>query len=243
MTKPVIGLTMDSGKPSQEPEKFNYAKYVPWYVLRQNYAEAVANAGGMPVMLPYHAEHNLQLLDMLDGLIITGGDFDISPAHYGAKDTGSRTLNAPRTEFERGLITKAYHNNMPMFGICGGMQLLNVVLGGDMIQDIPKEVDGYVEHEQKVPHYETVHEVFAPDKDSMVGEFLDGTTVSVNSSHHQAVGKLGDGLIVSAIAPDGVVEAIEAPNKHFCVGVQWHPEYQLNKLDEFLFAEFIKSAR
>lgn len=242
MSKPVIGLTMDSGKPSQEPGKFNYAKYVPWYALRQNYAEAISHHGGLPIMLPYHAEHNLQVLDLLDGLVVTGGDFDISPTHYGEKDSGARIINAPRTEFEWGLIKKAYNTDIPIFGICGGMQLLNVVLGGSMIQHIPDEVPGHVEHEQKNPHYEPVHEVHAPNKDTIIGEFLDGGSVSVNSTHHQAVDKLGEGLTVAATAPDGIVEAVENTNKRFCVAVQWHPEYQINKLDEFLFREFVLAA-
>ena len=134
MTQPVIGITLDSEQPG------GYSK-LPWYALRQNYAEAVVRAGGLPVLLPHEPEQAAGYLDKLDGLVITGGAFDVDPTIFGAS-TRHATVKTKdkRTAFELAVTKGALERDKPVLGICGGQQLLNVILGGTLIQHIPDEV-------------------------------------------------------------------------------------------------------
>ena len=231
--RPLIGLTLDA-----EPAG-GWSKY-PWYALRQNYCEAGEAAGGLAVALPHQAGLAEAYLDRLDGLIVTGGAFDVDPALYGdAERHETVELKADRTTAELALLQGALRRNMPVLGICGGQQLLAVVLGGSLIQLIPDAVAGALEHEQKTSHYEAAHEV----------EILRGTRLYdivgprmlVNTSHHQAVRSAGRS-VVNAVAPDGVIEGIEVPGQKFCIGVQWHPEYLVDKGDTAIFAAMMAAA-
>lgn len=228
--RPLIGLTLDA-----EPAG-GWSKY-PWYALRQNYTEAVAAHGGLAVALPHDADHAEAYLDRLDGLIVTGGAFDVDPALYG-DDTRHQTveLKAGRTIAELALLRGAMARNMPVLGICGGQQLLAVALGGTLHQHIPDAIPNALEHEQKTSHYEPGHEV-----EILAGTKLftiAGARMRVNTSHHQAVKSPGRG-VVNAIAPDGVIEGIEDPALKFCIGVQWHPEYLVDAGDAALYNSFI----
>jgi putative glutamine amidotransferase len=130
---------------------------------------------------------------------------------------------------------------MPVLGICGGQQLLNVVLGGTLIQDIPDEVPGCVAHRQPNPRDEPGHTVRV-----IAGTLLHRITgaagLAVNSAHHQAVKEPGPGLVINAVAEDGVVEGIEDPRRRFCLGVQWHPEFEINEADRRIFQAFVEAA-
>lgn len=229
---PLIGLTLDA-----EPAG-GWSKY-PWYALRQNYAEALAVHGGLAVALPHEAERAEAYLDRLDGLIVTGGAFDVDPALYG--DTTrhqSVELKADRTTAELALLRGAMARNMPVLGICGGQQLLAVALGGTLHQHIPDAIPNALEHEQKTSHYQPGHEV-----EILAGTKLFqivGPRMQVNTSHHQAVKSAGRG-VVNAIAPDGVIEGIEDPTLKFCIGVQWHPEYLVDAGDHALYRAFIEA--
>lgn len=231
--RPLIGLTLDA-----EPAG-GWSKY-PWYALRQNYCEAVAAAGGLAVALPHEAGLAEDYLDRLDGLIVTGGAFDVDPALYGESERHQTVeLKTERTTAELALLRGALRRDMPVLGICGGQQLLAVVLGGSLIQHIPDAVAGALAHEQKTSHYEPGHEV----------EILRGTRLydivgprmAVNTSHHQAVRGPG-GFVVNAVAPDGVIEGIELADRKFCIGVQWHPEYLIDKGDTAIFAAMMAAA-
>jgi len=230
MTRPLIGLTLDA-----EPAG-GWSKY-PWYALRQNYTAALAVAGGLAVALPH--DHCLAeaYLGRLDGLIVTGGAFDVDPALYGA---GARhdtvTLKADRTRAELALLTGALARNVPVLGICGGQQLLAVALGGTLIQHIPDAIPDALGHEQKTPHFEPSHEVRISPGTLLYS--LVGARMQVNSSHHQAVQDPGRG-VVNAMAPDGVIEGIEDPTQRFCLGVQWHPEFLADPGDQAIFAAFV----
>ncbi len=228
--RPLIGLTLDA-----EPAG-GWSKY-PWYALRQNYFEAVAAGGGLGVALPHDAELAADYLDRLDGLIVTGGAFDVDPALYGDAETHKTVaLKAERTTAELAYLRGAMARNMPVLGICGGQQLLAVALGGTLHQHIPDAIPNALEHEQKTSHYEAGHSV----------EILPGTklfeiagpVIQVNTSHHQAVKTAGCG-VVNAIAPDGVIEGIEDPAMKFCIGVQWHPEYLVDAGDAALYRAFL----
>lgn len=232
---PLIGITLDS------EDSGGYSR-MPWYALRRNYAETVARAGGLPVLLPHEPHLAEAFLERIDGLVVTGGAFDIDPALFGAEARAGLVLKTGRTRFELAMVRGALGCDMPILGICGGQQLLNVALGGTLIQHIPDEVDGALAHEQPNPRSEPGHwvEIAAGTRlAAIVGE----TRIPVNSAHHQAVRDVAPGCVVNAIAPDGVVEGIEAAGRAFCIGVQWHPEYDISPADSALLRAFVGACR
>jgi putative glutamine amidotransferase len=232
---PTIGITLDS-----EPAG-GYAK-LPWYALRENYCECVARAGGLPLPLPHHPARAEDYLDRIDGLIVTGGAFDVDPALFGAPSRHDTvTTKDRRTGFELAVSRGALARDMPVLGICGGQQLLNVVLGGTLIQHIPDEVVGALAHEQPNPRTEPGHSV-AVTPGTLLHRIAGTSEMNVNSADHQAVLEVADGTIVNAVAPDGVIEGIEAPAHAFCLGVQWHPEYEIDPADALIFAALIEAA-
>jgi putative glutamine amidotransferase len=235
MSLPVIGITVDSEQPG------GYSKF-PWYALRENYSTAATRAGGLPVLLPNEPIHVEHFLERIDALVVTGGAFDVDPALFGATVRHpSVSLKPGRTEFEFAITRGALERDMPVLGICGGQQLLNVVLGGTLIQHIPDEIAGALAHEQPNPRDEPGHAVTVVP-DTLLHLICGTTELSVNSAHHQAAGAVGDGVVVDAIAPDGVIEGIEAPGYSFCLGVQWHPEFSIDPADDKIFDALIAAA-
>jgi putative glutamine amidotransferase len=170
-------------------------------------------------------------LDGVDGLLLTGGD-DVAPVRYGQEPHPSVIEVAPeRDAFEIGLVAEARRRGLPVLAICRGIQVMNVAFGGSLVQDIPSEVPGALDHSLKVPPhraFDHAHDVWVEDDSrlaTLLRERLNGSdSCSVNSRHHQAVKQVAEGFRVVATAPDGVVEAIEDPSARFCIGVQWHPE-------------------
>ena len=235
MAQPVIGLTLDSEAPG------GYSKTHPWYAIRENYCSAVSAAGGLPILLPHEPEQASSYLGLIDGLIVTGGAFDVDPSLFGAATRHqSVTTKDRRTAFEVAVTKGAIAADMPVFGICGGQQLLNVVLGGTLIQHIPDEVKNALAHEQPNPRTEPGHEVTI-ERGTVLHRITQRDKMAVNSAHHQAVKDVAPGIIVDARAPDGVIEGIEDPTKRFCLGVQWHPEYGIDPGDKRLFLAFISA--
>ena len=230
--RPLIGVTLDAELPG------GYSAY-PWYALRQNYAAAIAAAGGLPVALPHDPALAGAFLDRIDALVVTGGAFDVDPALYGA---GARhatvTLKAGRTAAELALVEGALARDRPVLGICGGEQLLAVALGGTLIQHIPDAVPGALEHEQPNPRHEPGHRVtIVPG--TALARIVGAATMDVNSAHHQAVAAPGPRAAVNAVAPDGVIEGVEDPGRRFCLGVQWHPEFLIDPGDRRIFDALI----
>jgi putative glutamine amidotransferase len=232
---PLIGLTLDSEQPG------GYSSF-PWYAIRENYCAAVVRAGGLPVLLPHETAGAGAYLDGLDGLIVTGGAFDVDPALFGANERHDTvTLKARRTDFELALTRAAVERDLPLLGICGGQQLLNVALGGTLIQHIPDEAEGALAHEQPNPRDQPGHGV-AVTPGSLLHRVCGREALEVNSAHHQAAKSVGSGVVVNAVAPDGVIEGIELPAHPFCLGVQWHPEFTVSGGDEAIFEAFIAAA-
>ncbi len=199
---------------------------MPRFELKKAYAEAVLGAGGLPLVLPYSRRLAViqQYLAVCEGLLVTGGAFDVSPELYGeAPREGLGAVKPERTEFERMLVEMALDRGLPLLGICGGMQLLNVVCGGTLYQDIEREIPNAKPHEQKSDRRQPAHEVAVAPR-TLLERAVGPGALMVNTTHHQAVRQLGQGLVASAVSPDGVIEAIEAPERRFVVGVQWHPE-------------------
>lgn len=235
-SRPIIGITLDSEEPG------GYSKF-PWYAVRKNYAEAVARAGGLPVFLPHHAGDASAYLDAIDGLVVTGGAFDVDPALFGdAARHATVKLKEQRTAFELAIVKGALERDLPLLGICGGQQLLNVALGGTLIQHIPDEVPNALAHEQPNPRNERGHDV-AITPGTRLSLIVGAREMPVNSAHHQAVKGVGPGIVIDAVAPDGVIEGIEDQSRRFCIGVQWHPEFAVNPGDERLFGALIEASR
>ena len=230
--RPIIGLTLDSEQPG------GYSKY-PWYAVRQNYADAIVAAGGLPVALPHNAALAGQYLEMIDALVVTGGAFDVDPALYGEGGRHATvTLKENRTQAELALTQGALERNRPVLGICGGEQLLAVALGGALIQHIPDSVPNALAHEQPNPRHEPGHAV-AVTPGTLLHRIVGSAEMQVNSAHHQAVRSPGPRAVVNAVAPDGVIEGIEDRGYRFCLGVQWHPEYLIDPGDRRIFDALI----
>jgi len=235
MKKPIIGVTLDSEISGQ------YSKF-PWYAIRQNYLHCIEFYGGIPFPL-FHSMHSAkEISTIIDGIIITGGNFDIDPSLYGKKFNDSRTIKNERTKFEIEICNLSLKKDIPILGICGGEQLLNVCFGGTLIQDIKTNKLNYLEHEQINPRNQTSHSVII-NKDSKIFDIINEAKIEVNSAHHQAVDKLGNNLIVTGKASDGVIESIESTIHKWCVGVQWHPEFLITDSDKLLLLNFVEEAK
>ncbi len=210
--KPRIGITCDTTQT---------AKGFPALLLENSYVDAVKMAGGLPFLLAPEIDPELYL-PHLDGLVITGGAFDIDPAHYGQSPSPNLgAIKHTRTDFETALIKAALHRDMPMLGICGGMQLLGVLARCTMIQHLPDH--GSHGHEQTISKTLPTHQVkLSPGSHLQRAYGLE--KIMVNSTHHQALDQISAQVLVSGVSDDGIIEAIELPAYRFVVGVQWHPE-------------------
>ncbi len=194
------------------------------YAVRQDYVRSVERADGLPLVLaPGDVATIPELLDHVSALVMTGGS-DVAPDLYGAAAHPKLgQVFRERDTFEIALCRAALERDLPLLAICRGQQVLNVATGGTLIQDIPSEVVGAVGHDAPGERWQTAHDVRILPR-TRLREMLGRDVVEVNSFHHQAVRDLGRGLVVSAVARDGVVEAVEMPDRRFVVGVQWHPE-------------------
>src|SRR3954470_713111 len=215
----------------------------------EDYRQSVLHVGGEVRVLEAAPDMKASI-DGLDGLLLTGGG-DVDPSLYGDTPHSSFSpAEAGRDRFEIELVKLARAQQIPVLAICRGIQVLNVACGGTLVQDIASQVPGALSHRLEVPPHqpmEFAHEVWI-DKDSLLSrvmrERLSDDACDVNSRHHQAVRQIAPGFVVSATAPDGVVEAIEDPAARFCVGVQWHPE-NFFRTGEFraLFEGFLEAAQ
>ncbi|HLL97842.1 MAG TPA: gamma-glutamyl-gamma-aminobutyrate hydrolase family protein [Rubrobacteraceae bacterium] len=223
---PVIGVTATLRQDEDSVAQRPLGRFVR---ADLDYVEGVAEAGGLPVVLPPvgGAQEAEVLLGGLDGLLLSGGS-DLDPGYYGEEAVPELGVTVPeRDAFEITLVEHALRRGIPIFGICRGMQVLNVALGGTLFQDLPSQMDHSVllGHRQETPKWQPTHEV-AVDAGSQVAGIMGTGELKVNSYHHQAIKDLASGLVVVAHAPDGVVEAVEWRDlsQRWLVGVQWHAE-------------------
>lgn len=227
--KPLIGLTM-----SLEKEAKQY--------LSKAYSDAVFQAGGIALMIPYTVEDRViqQLSLKLDGLILTGGG-DIDPTLFDEEPhPGLGEIVPDRDEMEIALIEQFLEQNKPILGICRGCQILNIALGGDMYQDLASQKQTILQHAQKAPRHHASHSITIVEDTLLYSIFQKGLS-KVNSFHHQAVRNVVEPFRVSAVSKDGVIEAFESKEHSFVMGVQWHPEDMVKKdTDAYsLFSAFV----
>jgi putative glutamine amidotransferase len=236
--QPFIGIPLDY---EAGGDLTCYSRY-PWYALRENYCTSIAEKGSIPLPIPYVLEQVDTYLSCIQGLLITGGNFDIAPSFSGKKEHHPTVgLKPQRTQFELTLLSKALELKMPILGICGGAQLLNVACGGTLIQHIPDVIPHALAHEQPNPRHETSHTVQILEG-TYLRSFVQAPTAQVNSAHHQAVETLGKRLRLNALAPDGVIEGFEVLDYPFGLGIQWHPEFLITACDHHIFEAFLTAA-
>lgn len=217
---PLIGITSDTSNADGGENR------EPLYFLAQRYVRAVTNAGAIPLILPPAPSSTAipRLLARIDGLILSGGNFDIHPSFYGEKAIkGLGAVKPQRSAFELELAAAALKQDMAVLGICGGAQAINVVLGGSLYQDIGIQVPNAQEHQQSRKAIKRGHRITIQPR-TLLQKIVRLIHIQVNTTHHQAVKALGRGLIVNAAAGDGIVEGIESSVHSFVIGVQWHPE-------------------
>lgn len=228
--KPIIGITTD-----YEEENKSYSQY-PWFALRENYIKSCEKYGANCIILPI-SKDSIDL-NLLDGLVITGGNFDIHPKFFGQKINNKKVkIKSKRTNYEINLLKKFFKLNKPILGICGGAQLINVFDGGSLIQDINTNIN----HEQPNPRNETGHDIEIISK-TYLNKIYRRKLSGVNSAHHQAVDIIGKNLEINARSSVGIVEAFKHREHFYCLGIQWHPEFLITKLDETIIKDFIKHA-
>jgi putative glutamine amidotransferase len=217
---PVVGITCIEIQPEQ-------AERPPKIGQNQSYVRAVSRAGAAPLLIPHLMDQPRlrALYERLDGLLLSGGE-DVDPAHYGEPvHEKCRTIDPQRDEVELTLARWAMAEGKPLLAICRGIQVLNVALGGSLYQDVQAQISGAERHDW-YPGYPRDHRphtvAIAPR--TRLANLLESTTLPVNSFHHQSLKDVAPGLTVTALAPDGVVEAVEAEDHRFAIAVQWHPE-------------------
>ena len=235
MKNPIIGITFDF------ENNGGYSKF-PWYAIRENYLTCLYKFGAIPFPILHENSLNNTLLKILDGLVITGGNFDINPKLYSENNGGSRNLKNKRTNFEIDIFHKFLSTTKPVLGICGGQQLMNVACGGNLIQDINNSIKTNISHEQQNPRNEVSHNIKIM-KNSKLFKIINTENIEVNSAHHQSVNALGKDFVSCAIAPDGIIEGIENINHPWCIGLQWHPEFLITDADSAIIEDFVSYAK
>lgn len=241
--RPLIGVTTSEVRtaesvnptPEGEPPRREMA-------LGLTYLRALEAAGALPVVMPPLDLDAIEpLLDRFDGICLSGGP-DLDPETYGAKPHPELGPIEPDLDrFELSVARSADARGVPLLAICRGTQALNIVRGGTLHQHIP-ERPGDIEHRQTAPGEVTTHDVQI-DPASRLAEVIGTTEIDVNSFHHQAIDRLGEGLVVTASAPDGEIEAVEDPSRRFLIGVQWHAETLVHREEECdLFRSFVAAA-
>jgi len=232
--KAVIGITCDIQEAVKEEAK---------YFLRQAYVKAVIVAGGLPLLLPnLPADLVDKCLDILSGIIFSGGG-DVAPNYFGQQPSSHLGRVEPQRDASELLLAKvAWERRLPMLGICRGMQVVNIALGGNIWQDLQEVPGPVLQHDQDAPFSYPSHEVIL--EPGCFGNLIKAKKLMVNSFHHQSVKEVGQGLIVTARSSDGIIEALEAkaPDQ-CCLCLQWHPEWLLGPAGQGCFDILLEAAK
>lgn len=235
--KPIIGLALAN---RVKPKKI-------YSVINNDYIKAIQEAGGIPVLIPFsdNIENVRAYTEKIQGIVFTGGE-DISPLFYNEEPRKEvECIIEDRDRFELELFKEVYKKNIPILGICRGLQLINVGLGGNLYQDINSQIPNSYGHAPKHTLRSNFYHSVKIEKNTKLFDIFKTEDLKVNSFHHQSVKKLGNDLKITAFSNDGVVEAIESIDERYLVAVQWHPENLLKKHIEFLklFESLINNAK
>ncbi|MFL0505268.1 gamma-glutamyl-gamma-aminobutyrate hydrolase family protein [Ureibacillus sp. 179-F W5.1 NHS] len=230
--KPIIGVTMTESNGQ--------------YCINEAYVKSILNAGGIPFVLPFGVEKDaVQFITKIDGLLLTGG-VDVHPHYFHEEphlNLGHVMLE--RDQMEMALTKVALERKIPIFGICRGIQLLNIAMGGNLYQDINSQYESTpILHQQRASRYVPSHYIEIKSN-SHLHQIIGKEKIAVNSFHHQSVKNVPDSFSISAKATDGIIEAIELKDYPFCIGVQWHPEEMAVTQEEHsqkLFKAFIDAS-
>ncbi len=232
--RPLIGLTC--GHQEENPAR---------YYVNNAYIQAVLEAGGTPILIPYQPKNQLfTVINLLDGLVLPGG-VDLDPNRYGeAPNLKCGRIDPLWDELDLTAAGLALRRDIPILAICRGAQVLNVALGGTLIQDIGSQAADPIQHRQKAPRWYATHDIFL-ESSSRLKDIWGSAPQRVNSFHHQSIAKVGQSLRVTATAPDGIIEAVEGTEHRFVLGVQWHPELMVNHYPAArnIFRSFIQAAQ
>ena len=240
--KPIIGIT-----PSSQLDKLAHGTFLR-YCMSAPYVRAVGTAGGVPIILPPQRDAVEELMETIDGLLLSGGP-DVDPARYGDTYVHPATygIDPDRDQFEIDLFHAALNRGVPVFGICRGIQVMNVALGGTLIQDVSTEHPGSAEvghrqHERGLEDSAVGHGMSAVDATPL--SIFGNNDLGVNSFHHQAIRELAVDLTPAAYSPDGLVEAVVMCDNAEVFGVQWHPELMFERDQDHLrpFARLVEAA-
>lgn len=237
-TAPVIGITCSTLPPAAADEHRRHS-------IPEVYIDCVVEAGGLPLILPNIDVASVPAyLARIDGLVLSGG-YDIDPENFGEDPHPELgVVDVVRDAFEIALCRGIRAQGIPTLPICRGLQVINVAYGGTLIQHIPAEVEDPIRHTQRTIRRGTVGHAIEVVEGTRLHEIVGTTRTRVNSYHHQAVRDVADGLVVSARAPDGVIEGLEDPDHPWCVGVQWHPERcPSDPVTKALFAGHVEASR
>lgn len=241
--RPVIGIT-----PSPADDVADHGTFRR-YCLSNTYVDSIRRAGGLPVILPESETEFEAVLATVDGLLFSGGS-DLDPALYGDTTVHETTygIDPERDTFEIGLFRLAHERDVPVLGICRGIQTINVALGGTLIQDIDAEIQGNTEHRQHKngkSRTDVSHTVTVADDQNPLFAAVGEHTFQVNSFHHQSVKEPAPGFRIAATSEDGVIEALWHPDMRFCLAVQWHPEMLADRFPDHaaIFDAFVNATR
>lgn len=224
-TKPIIGITPNHSYEKQE------------YSIHADYAAAIEKAGGIPILLLPHQS----LPAFLDGIVLSGGG-DIDPLLFGEEPLcQSGEIDPLRDAYEMRICKEALEQDLPMLGICRGMQVMNIVTGGKIYQDIGVQAGTPLKHIQQAPRSYGTHSILV-EENSLLTDLWENKRTIVNSLHHQSCSDLGESFRAIAKSTDGLIEAIEHEGCAFAVGVQWHPEAMKTEEMGLLFAAFLRAA-
>jgi putative glutamine amidotransferase len=234
--KPIIGLALSNRVKSKKA----------YSVINNDYIKAVQKAGGTPILIPFsdNIENIKVYIDKIQGIIFTGGE-DISPLFYNEEPRKEvQCIIEERDKFELELFKEVYTKNIPILGICRGLQLINIALGGNLYQDINFQIPNSYGHAPRQTLRSNLYHSVKIEKSSRLFDIFKTEDLKVNSFHHQSVKKLGENLKISAVSNDNIVEGIESTNDKFLLAVQWHPENLIENHPEFLklFQTFIYMA-
>ncbi len=239
MARKIIGITCATA-PRQGLESARQT-------LNRPYAWAVEQAGGVPLFIPAtsYTENANAYLSVLDGLLLSGG-VDVSPSQYGEEDDPELgEVDPDRDSIELPLTRLALEQDMPLFAICRGVQILNIALCGTLYQDLPSQRGSWIQHQQRlaaIPRHCVTHTIHI-EPDTRLHQIVGSTRMATNSFHHQALKQIGAGLCVTAHARDGIIEAVESPKHRYVLGVQFHPEETaaVDEKSRLLFEDFVRA--